>query len=100
MDLGEEFPRGKGVPFPSRYIRGTQHLDWGFYVTIGGVDFAPLLREVSAASLSSCCLSHPYSVHFFFFLDVWAIFKVFIDFVTILFLFYILVFLARRHVGS
>ena len=29
-----------------------------------------------------------------------TIFKVFIEFVTILFLFYVLVFLAMRHVGS
>ena len=29
-----------------------------------------------------------------------TIFKVFIEFVTILFLFYVLVFFARRHVGS
>ena len=31
---------------------------------------------------------------------MWAIFKVFIEFVTILLLFYLLVFLALRHVGS
>ena len=31
---------------------------------------------------------------------MWTIFKVFIEFVTILLLFYVLVFLAMRHVGS
>ena len=36
---------------------------------------------------------------FFFFL-MWTIFEVFIEFVTILLLFYVLVFLATRHVGS
>ena len=40
---------------------------------------------------------------FFFFLDfflMWTILKVFIEFATILLLFYVLVFLAARHVGS
>ena len=40
--------------------------------------------------------------HFFFkilFL-MWTIFRVFTEFVTILLLFYVLVFLAARHVGS
>ena len=38
----------------------------------------------------------------FFFKDflTWTIFKVFIEFVTILLLFYVVVFLALRHVGS
>ena len=38
---------------------------------------------------------------FFFFLT-WTIFKVFVEFVTVLLLFYVLagVFLARKHVGS
>ena len=31
---------------------------------------------------------------------MWTIFKVFIEFVTVLLLFYVLVFLAERHVGS
>ena len=31
---------------------------------------------------------------------MWTIFKVFIEFVTILLLFHVLVFLAVRHVGS
>ena len=31
---------------------------------------------------------------------MWTIFKVFIETVTILLLFYVLVFLAKRHVGS
>ena len=31
---------------------------------------------------------------------MWTIFQVFIEFVTILLLFYVLVFLATRHVGS
>ena len=40
---------------------------------------------------------------FFFFLDSflrWIIFKVFIEFVIIFFLFYVLVFLAMSHMGS
>ena len=37
---------------------------------------------------------------FFFFFNVWIIFKVFIDFVTISLLFYLLIFLARSHVVS
>ena len=37
-------------------------------------------------------------LRFFFFM--WAIFKVYIEFVTILLLFYVLVFLAMRHVAS
>ena len=38
----------------------------------------------------------------FFFLDffMWTIFKVFIEFVTILFLLYVFCFLAVKHVGS
>ena len=36
-------------------------------------------------------------LEFFF---MWAIFKVFIESVTTLLLFYVLVFLAARHVGS
>ena len=39
-----------------------------------------------------------YLKKFFFWMR--TIFKAFIEFVTILFLFYVLVFLARRHVGS
>ena len=31
---------------------------------------------------------------------MWTIFKVFIEFLTVLLLFYVLVFLATRHVGS
>ena len=31
---------------------------------------------------------------------MWTIFKVFIEFVTVLLLFYVLVFLSSRHVGS
>ena len=37
---------------------------------------------------------------FFFFFLMWIIFKVFIEFVTILLLFYVLLFLTMRHVGS
>ena len=40
---------------------------------------------------------------FFFFFKIflmWTLFEVFIEFVTILLLFYVLVFLATRHVGS
>ena len=36
---------------------------------------------------------------FFFFL-MWTVFKGFIEFVTVLLLFYLLVFLAMRHMGS
>ena len=31
---------------------------------------------------------------------VWSIFKVFVELVTILLLFYVLIFLAKRHAGS
>ena len=37
---------------------------------------------------------------FRFFFLMWTIFKVFIELVTVLLLFYVLVFLAVRHVGS
>ena len=39
---------------------------------------------------------HLFSLRFFFFL-MWTIFKVFAEFVTVLILFYVLVFLAMRH---
>ena len=49
--------------------------------------------------LSILTCIHTYLFFFKIFL-MWTIFKVFIEFVTILFLFYVLVFLAARHVGS
>ena len=43
-----------------------------------------------------------YCGHYFFLKTflMWIIFKVFTEFVTILLLFYALIFLAKRHVGS
>ena len=36
-------------------------------------------------------------LRFFFFFLMWTIFKVFVEFVTVLIRFYVLVFLAMRH---
>ena len=44
------------------------------------------------------CLCEAFSLTDFFLM--WTIFKVFIEFVTILFLFYVLAFLATMHMGS
>ena len=51
------------------------------------------------------CDLHYSEDHFFFFLRfflffMWTTFKVFVEFVTVLILFYVLVFLAMRHLGS
>ena len=87
---GKSSPEVRGCPSHHDISGAPNTLTGGVHVTTGGVDFAPLLREVSAVSpLPSCCLSRPYSVHYFLFLFfwMWAIFKVFIEFVKILFLF-------------
>ena len=62
--------------------------------------------KMKAFPFSPLHLKNEQQVHhamtFFFktFFLMWTIFKVFIEFVTILLLFYVLVFLAMRHVGS
>ena len=62
-----------------------------------------LLDTINNAVMSICVqvLSGLFFLRFFFFFLMWTIFKLFIEFVTILLLFfYVLVFLATWHVGS
>ena len=98
---GKSSPEVRGCPSHHDISGAPNTLTGGVYVTTGGVDFAPLLREVSAASpLPSCCLSHPYYVHYFYFFGCGQFLKSLLNLLQCCFCFYVLVFLARRHVGS
>ena len=98
---GKISPEVRGCPSHHDTSGAPNTLTGGVSVTTGGVDFAPLLRECQLSPRQVAVFPIPtLCIIFYFYLDIWAIFKVFIEFVTILFLFYILVFLARRYVGS
>ena len=59
---------------------------------------------MSESSIPQSVLTRKWDEHlfktFFFFFLMWTILKVFIEFVTMLLLFYGLGFLAARHVGA
>ena len=70
VDLGEDFPRGEGVPFPSRYIRGTQHTDWGCFCHCRWCWLCSLAQG-SVSCLPVKLLSFPSLLCALFFIFIW-----------------------------
>ena len=71
---------------------------WHHYRLVTGREPVAQVFSLISPSFLEVWVSFSFFLKIFFFFLVWAVFKVFIEFVTILLLFYVFVFLAMRHV--
>ena len=94
-------PPGEGKGNPLHYSCLGNPTDRGaWWATVHGVTRVRHDFETKSPPPPTTVLEFLYSWCHFFLPLVWTTFKVFIEFVTVLILFYGLIFLAPRHVGS